>query len=366
MPHICFILDNIDIGGIERNTVNLANTLVELGHEVTIVSLRNGRMAEYLSDKVTLEILNSPRVLSPFFLWFYFLRNRSCDAVICAKDFMNIFTILAHKLSSHKAKLITTTRVNLKTQIEQRPHFAFSVIYFLARILYPLANYNVGVSQGVCESLKTELKCKNDKVKLIYNPTISPELLELTPDKPDIPIYQANSEIVIGAGRFVAAKNFDLLIDAFAIVKKNVPRAQLVLLGEGEEEEYLHAKVKTLGLEDDVYFPGFISTPYSYFYHASVFVLSSLYEGFGNVVAESLAMGTPVVTTNCPSGPAEILDFGEYGTIVDSYKAADLAKAIEQQLSATKPDRKFLRERAACFTPHIAAQEYLKLLSVSE
>jgi len=141
--------------------------------------------------------------------------------------------------------------------------------------------------------------------------------------------------------------------------------ARLLILGEGKKRTTLEALARKLGVASDVGLPGFVDNPFAYMARAAVFVLSSAWEGFGNVVAEALACGCPVVSTDCPSGPAEILDGGAYGPLVPVGDDAALAKAILSVLE-TPPDPERLRARAALFSVDRVADQYLEVLCRSE
>ncbi len=172
--------------------------------------------------------------------------------------------------------------------------------------------------------------------------------------------------MILGVGRLVKQKNFATLIQAFARVRQQRP-ARLVILGDSDKREplvkpQLQRMIQELGLTEDVDLPGFVSNPYSYMAQANVFALSSIYEGFGNVVAEALAAGTPVVSTNCPSGPAEILDHGKYGNLVPVKDAPALASAILMTLKQSpRPER--LKQRAADFSIDKVCDDYLRMLN---
>jgi glycosyltransferase involved in cell wall biosynthesis len=158
----------------------------------------------------------------------------------------------------------------------------------------------------------------------------------------------------------VKAKDYQTLIQAFAMIRAR-REARLLILGEGPLRAELEALIQRLGLAADACLPGFVTNPYAYMARASVLVLSSRYEGFPNVLAESLACGTPVVATDCETGPAEILDHGRFGRLVPVGDHAAMAGAIEATLDAP-PNADSLRARAAVFSASSSARQYLALL----
>jgi glycosyltransferase involved in cell wall biosynthesis len=163
--------------------------------------------------------------------------------------------------------------------------------------------------------------------------------------------------VVLSAGRLRASKDFRTLLQAFAGVRETRP-ARLLVLGEGGERDALEREARRLGVADDVAFPGFVANPFAYMARAGVFVLASRYEALGNVLVEALACGCSVVSTNCPVGPAEVLERGRYGRLVPVGDADALARAIAAALD-TPDARERLKERAADFSASRQAELYL-------
>lgn len=164
---------------------------------------------------------------------------------------------------------------------------------------------------------------------------------------------------IIAIGTLKSQKRFDRLVHAFAGLPER--DAVLMILGEGGERENIETLAQTLNVAGRVFMPGFTHDPAYYLRRADLFVLSSDYEGFGNVVAEALEQGTPVVSTDCPSGPREILEDGKYGTLVPVGDVDALARAMEDALNR-EHDREALKRRAQDFSVDKAADAYLDLL----
>ena len=156
-------------------------------------------------------------------------------------------------------------------------------------------------------------------------------------------------------------KNFNLLINSFSVVKKQIQSASLIILGDGPQQNQLISLSKELGIDDSVHLPGFVRNPYKFLKHSDVFVLSSLYEGFGNVLVEALAVGLPIVSTNCQGGPREILNNGEFGLLVPINDINAMAEAIIETLN-TKHDNSLLIKRANLYSIDKIASEYYKIL----
>jgi glycosyltransferase involved in cell wall biosynthesis len=228
---------------------------------------------------------------------------------------------------------------------------------------YRLADYCVGVSMGVADDISKLSGLRRDAFDVIYNPV---------PPRPKIGHAAiANAEAlwsaprgarIVTVGRMKAVKNHPLLLRAFA--QLDLPDARLMFVGDGEGRAALLSLAQEIGIADRVILAGFHSDPTPFYKTADVFALSSDYEGFGNVIVEALACGTPVVSTDCPSGPSEILDGGRYGKLVPVRDVTAMTNAIAQTSDAPV-DREALKKRAACFAPDIAARKYLELLDLT-
>jgi glycosyltransferase involved in cell wall biosynthesis len=205
----------------------------------------------------------------------------------------------------------------------------------------------------------------SNKIKAIYNPIVTPELSKKLQEGVAHPWFSPGQPpVILGVGRLEKQKDFPTLIHAFAKVRQQHP-ARLMILGEGSEHSHLDSLVQELGLVEDVVFGGFVANPYAYMAQAAVLVLSSAWEGFGNVLVEAMAAGTPVVSTDCESGPAEILANGQYGKLVAVGDIEGMAKAIAQTLDKA-PDSKLLQERADEFSLEKALTQYQQLLSIKQ
>lgn len=177
----------------------------------------------------------------------------------------------------------------------------------------------------------------------------------------DHPWFQPNRPpVVLGVGRLAKQKNFRLLIDAVARVQATHP-IRLIILGEGPLEEELKAHVRALGLENDICFPGFCDNPYAYMAHCALFVLSSSWEGLPTVLIEALYSGAPVIATDCPSGPREILADGRFGRLIPVNDLDALACAIEQELSRSRHEMN--PKSWQPFEIETITKQYLEILS---
>ncbi len=232
----------------------------------------------------------------------------------------------------------------------------------LIKKYYPKADMIVAVSQGVAEDLIKSFNIPKEKIQVIYNP-ITPEIFQKAKELLGHPWFGPNQPpVILAIGRFTKQKDFPTLLKAFALVRQQ-RKVRLLILGDGEERPLLEQLTRNLKIQNDVMMPGFTDNPYAFMKRAALFVLSSVYEGLPNVLIEAIALGCPVVSTDCPSGPREILDGGRYGRLVPVGDYEALANAILQTLD-NRPDPKVLQQRAAQFSLENAVKEYLKVLGL--
>ena len=217
------------------------------------------------------------------------------------------------------------------------------------------------VSSGAAQDLAKLAGLSEQQVKVIHNPVVSPEL----PDISHYPDPQVRNQLwdglfrthLVSVGSLKASKNYHLLLQAFAQVAQELD-AGLVILGEGGMRAMLEKEVRDLGLQGRVILPGFHANPTPWYQASDLFVFSSDFEGFANVLAEALAFGTPVVSTDCPHGPAEILQYGRYGELVPIRDCDALAAGIRRALRRSW-DRQALQCRALDFAIPKQSKAYL-------
>jgi glycosyltransferase involved in cell wall biosynthesis len=255
--------------------------------------------------------------------------------------------VLATTISRHK-------RAPLKKRLER----------VLVSLLYPKANGIVSVSHGAAEDIARYAGLPGEKIKVVYTPVIKPSLFAQMTEPIQHPFFQSDSvPVVLSVGRLSEPKNFQLLIEAFALLRQRIP-SRLIILGEGETRSILENLISALGVQDDVSLPGFVPSPYPYMSRASVFVMSSMWEGLPGALIEAMACGAPVVSTDCPSGPSEILDGGRYGHLVPVGNPQALADAIEASLRGDqrKPPAKWLEQ----FSTQVVINQYLELIGMKD
>ena len=229
------------------------------------------------------------------------------------------------------------------------------------RELFSRAAHFVGVSQGASYSLAAAVGVPREKITTIYNPVVTPELRAKAAEQPDHPwLRDDDTPVVLAAGRLVPEKDYPTMIRAFARLAARRP-CRLIILGEGSRRTEIEGLVKDLNLTDRISLPGWVANPFSFMARASLFVLSSIHEGLGNVLIEALACGCPCISTDCPFGPAEILNDGEFGSLVPVGDSAALAEEMDRMLELS-PDRQRLQRRADDFSADRAVAAYETLL----
>jgi len=333
-PDLALFIPTLGGGGAERVMVNLARGFSEQGLKVDLVLAKaEGPYLSQVPSRVRVVDLKASRVLTSLPGLVRYLKRERPAALLSALDHANIVAIWARKIAGIPCRLVVSTHATLSKVIENASNARSRVMPLFIRWFYPWADAVVAVSQGVADDLVKTTWLPRELITVIYNPIVTPELLEKAKENVVHPWFKPGQPpVILSAGRLTKQKDFPTLIRAFALVRAKHP-ARLMILGEGEERSKLEALVRELGLENDVSMPGFVENPYAYMARAAVFVLSSAWEGFGNVLVEAMAVGTPVVSTDCPSGPAEILEGGKWGKLVPVGDVEKLAEAIKDVLS---------------------------------
>ena len=270
---------------------------------------------------------------------------------------------MAKLLSRVETKVFVSEHIALRKALKNINFLKRFTIYLLIKFFYPLANGIIVVSDGVAKDIIKITKIPQYKIKTIYNPVIETKIYKYSEkiiDKKFNKIFSDDLPIILGVGRLTKQKDFQTLIKAFSIVKRKI-NSKLLILGEGQERPSLENLIKKLSLEKNVFLPGFVPNPYPFFKKADIFVLSSAWEGFGIVLVESLALGTSIVSTNCPSGPKEILENGKYGKLVPIKDVNALAEAIIKTLSNNISNSQLLMSRARDFSVEKSIEKYEKI-----
>ena len=328
---VLFFIYQLGAGGAGRTLLNVINHIDRTQFEPILVTLNyEGSYEAYLQDDIRFIKLDTKRLRSAIFPLAKVIRQERPDLIFSTIPNYNLIAIMARLCSFTKAKNIVREAALLGEEDSANLKL---VIYGM---FYRLASHVISLSEGVKVNLVERYNVNPTQITVIYNPI---DLKNLTHEAETglMPatheqLFQTDAKTIVTAGRLVKDKDQQTLIKAFSIVNQKLP-SELIILGVGEEEETLRALTRKLDIEQSVHFIGFQKNPYMYFKRADLFALSSLREGFGHVLVEALATGTPVVSTNCKPGAEEVLANGKYGTICEVGNSQDMADAMYEVLT---------------------------------
>lgn len=360
---IAIFLPSLSGGGAEKMMVNIARGFSENGILVDLVlGNAKGPYMSMVPKEVRIVDLKSTRLLLSLRKLAKYLRDEKPQSLLVTLESSSVIALLAKIISRVSTKLVVRIPNNMSQQMKNAKSVKHKFILRLASMLYKKADGIIAISKGVAKDTAKVTGIPLEKIEVIYNPVVTDELITKAMEQVNHKWLKNDSEIptIIGVGRLSKQKDFPVLVEAFSkVIKKR--DARLVIIGEGEEQESLNQLVKDLELTEKVDFIGFVDNPYKFMEKSSVFVLSSAWEGFGNVIVEAMACGTPIVSTDCKSGPSEILDNGNFGKLVPVGDSEKMASAIIESLdSSINPE--LIKERAAEFRLDSIKKQYLKML----
>ncbi|MUG92018.1 glycosyltransferase [Scytonema sp. UIC 10036] len=360
MQRIAFFIPTLHGGGAERVTLNLLNGMLRPNVSLDLViASAEGPYLNNIPKQVRVVNLEVGRVIKALLPLSRYLQQNRPYGLVSHMSHANVVAVSAKKLARTKTKLVLVEHNTLS--VEKSKLFRARFVPPFMKWLYPNADAIVGVSKGVAEDLQAQLGLAAGKVSVIYNPVVNSELLKKAKTPLDNPWFQeGDPPVFLAVGRLTEQKDFPTLIQAFALLRKQ-RLARLLILGEGECRAELERMIHRLGIADDVSLPGFVENPYAYMFNASAFILSSRWEGLPTVLIEAMACGCPVISTDCPSGPKEILEDGKYGCLVSVGDATEMFKAMLKVLDAPV-NRDFLVKQAMNFSVEQAVSKYLALL----
>jgi len=387
--HIAIFLRALNGGGAERVMLTLAERFTERGHRVDVVILRSGEaLDDLVPPRVRLIDLQPPdcvtalhrlgdfpvddrRAVLPLLAWkprlqmacvahlANYLRRERPDAMLSALRFNTLAAVWAGQLAGTGTRQIVSERNELSVEVASSKRLRH--LPDLIHRLYPRADGIIAVSRGVADDLAHTARIGRDRIATIPNPLDLERLQRSAASRTGHPWLETDSiPVILGIGRLDAQTDFETLIRAFSLLCAHRP-CLLIILGEGTERPRLEGLVRELGLEHCVSLPGFVDAPAAYLARAALFVLTSRWEGLPNVMIEALGCGCPVVSTNCRSGPSEILDNGKWGRLVPLGNPRWVAAAMQDTLD-DHPEPARLRARAEDFSSEKIAGRYLDVL----
>ncbi len=378
-------------GGAERMMVTLAGALQDRGHRVDLVLARAvGNFLEEIHPDVRVVDLGvrtilpalpallrlpaeglrmlpaflspvPPRVLGAIPALERYLRQERPDAMLSALNYSNLAAVWARRLAGVPTRLVVSERNTLSLRARRSTARSLRALPAMIGRFYPWADAVTAVSHGVADDLARVSGIPRASITTTWNPVVSPALAAAAARPLEHPFFRPGEPpVVLGAGKLRPQKDFGTLLDAFAKLRAVRP-ARLVILGEGPEAGALRVRARRLGISADVSLEGFVANPFAYMARAAVFALSSAWEGLPAVLIQAMACGCPVASTDCPSGPAEILEGGAHGPLVPVGDSHALAAAI-LRLLATPTDPERLRRRAEEFSVDRVTERYLAVM----
>ena len=356
------VIGSLRVGGAERVCVTLANELAELGYNVDLVvlGLRDATMQADLTSKVNLVDLRVDHARNSFFHLARYLKHSLPKTVLSFNGEISAILGVIRIIYSIKFKLVSRAINFMSLASSSKKGLWYGVITkFMVRKLYSLSDAFIAQSKAMAEDLEKYLGLDKQKITVINNPVS--KIIETDDAKCNLK-NQHNDDYLLCVGKLEKQKAFHYAIEAFAITAKQNPLLKLKIVGKGSLESELKEYAIKYGVADRVEFEGYQADLINYYLHARATVLTSLYEGFPNVLTESITLGTPVVSFDCPSGPGEIIEDGVNGYLV-RYKDLEhllecIQKVLEKQWDTLK-----VKKSANKFKSDVIVQDYIKVLT---
>ncbi|HBT83962.1 MAG TPA: glycosyl transferase [Desulfuromonas sp.] len=350
-------------GGAERAMLNLAGGLLDAGFRVDLLLANaTGPYLPQVAAQVRIIDLARGRVLTCLPGLVRYLRAHRPQVFLSTPFRANIVVLLARMLARSPVRVFVREAATLSETLRTLPPWGAWKAVTLARLIYPRADGIIAVSEGVASDLQALLRLNPRLLKVINNPVVTRDLLAMADAALEHPWFHSGAlPVILGVGRLAPQKDFDTLIKSFALVRRQL-ECRLMILGEGPERQALQQLVAELGLGEAVALPGFVPNPFPYMRQARLLVLSSRHEGLPNVLIQAMALGTAVIATDCPSGPAEILDQGNFGPLVAIGDTDAMAAAMVSLLTCppSAASKMRLMERAANYHVDRILQDYLR------
>jgi glycosyltransferase involved in cell wall biosynthesis len=364
LKKILIILPNMAGGGVERIRLILSKEFKSKGFEVEYALLNaSGELLDEASRGHKIYNLRINKIRHLPFKLSKLLKEIKPEAVLASIWPVTVAAAFGVFLSGITCRLVLSEHNHLSTQYKNKGFLHNFIMRFSMFFCYRFATKIVAVSSGVKKDLEKLSLLDKQKFEVIFNPISS---ITIPNSEKKIEVEKMwgckNKKRIISVGSLKKQKNHFLLINAFALVNNEIP-SKLMIIGDGQERDNLKKQVQSLGLKNEVIFSGFQRDIDSFYQSADLFVLSSNYEGVGNVLLEALINGINIVSTDCNSGPAEILSNGKYGILVPVDNVKALSVAITEELKEPSINKNILKRRAEDFLPSKIASQYLELLS---
>lgn len=359
--------NTLAFGGAPVIIVNLANDLVARGVSVEVLIFTREGVTEFpfpFDSRVKLNYLRASSRAGLFVLVVLHLLRLRPRAILAIGTKANLLCAHATKIPGIRARFWSTFHHNLSSEIAGWGARKRKRRIRLWRRLMRRADGLIAVSRGVANDFSATTGVGVERIRVVYNPIVDPGLVERGKEPANHPwLMNRGSPVILGVGRLTKKKDFATLVSAFALVRRQ-RSCRLLIIGEGEERGHLEALAGMLGIGDSRELAGFRPNPLPFMREARLLVMSSRWEGLGNVFVEALYCGTAVVSTDCPHGPREVLGNGKFGRLVPLGDPGALAEAIVEALDE-EPDPQHLRARAEVFSVARCVDGYLQAMGLT-
>jgi glycosyltransferase involved in cell wall biosynthesis len=361
---ISILLPNLHCGGTERVALVLATAFADLGHTIEFCLMAaEGEYLEEAGKSFNIIGLNAAKIRNTPLALIRYLRQKNPDLMIANMWPLTVAATIAVNLSRGGTKLLLVEHCSLVIQYAKSGWLHNLLMRLSIKATYSTSVFIAGVSAGVSSEIASLAGVRKEEVAVLHNPIPQRPM-------PDSKLTKAaelkwgcsHGGRIITVGRLKDEKNHSMLLRSIALLPHR--DVKLMIVGDGKNASALRLLASQLDISHRVIFVGFQSDPSPFYATADVFALTSDYEGFGNVIVEAMSFGLPIVSTDCPSGPAEILEHGRWGRLVPVGNVEAFAVAVEAALDSPV-DRQALKSRAADFSPDIAVRKYLNFLGYS-
>ncbi|MEI2436132.1 glycosyltransferase [Priestia megaterium] len=354
---LAIVVPSMRGGGAERVVLNLVSNLDREKYEIRLILIKKeGPYVKFLPQDITIVDLNSSRVRNSIIKLIKELNRFQPHTILSTLGYLNLIILGIKGLLKGRPNIIIREANTPSLDLTGVPLIKRKLILFLYRSLYPKAHAIIAQCKSMKDDIVNFLHVSENKVLYIYNP-LNLEHINANKNIEENP-YNVDNVNIVSVGRLTYQKGFDILLEAFNIVTKQVPNTHLTILGEGKLKEDLLRKAEELNITKRVSIVDFKSNPYPYYYYANTYVLSSRWEGFPNTLLEALACGTKVVAFDCKSGPKEILQDDKYGILVKKLNSSSLAKSIVDSIFG----KNLSQDRANYYSLERIIKEYEQIL----
>lgn len=355
---VTLVIRSLGGGGAEKVCLNLANQFVNhgVGVKVLVLHLKNSVYDTQLDPKIMLVNLNTYHARNSLYKLFRYISKNKPKRLLVFNHQLAVALVVVCSFMRDKPKIIARNINTLSEKAKNENSFWHKyVVSYLVKILYNKVDFIIAQSFGMKADLVKNYGISEDKIAVINNP--------ISAEYESVPSIKSGDEqrYILCVGRLEKAKCFHFAIDSLARVKERFPDLKLMIVGQGSLRNWLEEYARNLRLEDSVVFKGFQSDLNYIYQNAELTILTSAYEGFPNVLVESIALGTPVVSVDCPSGPKEIIIDGLNGYLVCNRNIEEFSSKVIEALTR-KWDFEKIKASAAKYSSSSISKKYLNVI----